>query len=285
MSDRRKKSATKNKIIAYTAAIIIHVLIIGAMIFNFTSKPKTVQAFDADTIDVVKATTIDESQIKQQQDKIKQKDIDKKRLEESEKKRLQKLKEQCENDYQNIIHVYSVDFLSSNFELELNQALSNHKDHFDIVINNAGTLVNEPFVSTSIDQIRNTYQINVFGPIKVIQSVVPLLNNVDNCHIINIGSMGGFQGSAKFSGLSVYSSSKAALANLTECLAEEYKETNVKLNCLALGSVQTDMLNDAFPGFKAQMSPSEMAKYIYNFSVMKPIYINGKVIPVSNSTP
>ena len=95
MSDRRKKSATKNKIIADTAAIIIHVLIIGAMIFNFTSKPKTVQAFDADEIDVVKATTIDESQIKQQQDKIKQKDIDKKRLEESEKKRLEKLKEQA----------------------------------------------------------------------------------------------------------------------------------------------------------------------------------------------
>jgi len=102
MSDRRKKAASKNKIIAYTAAIIIHVLIIGAMIFNFTSKPQVVEAFDADKIDVVKATTIDESQIQKQQDKIKQKDADKKRREQADKKRLQDLKKQADEEKQRI---------------------------------------------------------------------------------------------------------------------------------------------------------------------------------------
>ena len=97
--------------------------------------------------------------------------------------------------------------------------------------------------------------------------------------------MGGYQGSVKFPGLSIYSSSKSALGNLTECLAEEYKEKNIKINCLALGSVQTEMLNNAFPNFKAQVKASEMAAYIVEFSQQYPIYINGKVIPVSSSTP
>ena len=97
--------------------------------------------------------------------------------------------------------------------------------------------------------------------------------------------MGGFQGSVKFPGLSIYSSSKSALGNLTECLAEEYKDKNIYFNCLALGSVQTEMLNSAFPGFEAQVSAKEMASYIYNFAIQRPLYINGKVIPVSNSTP
>jgi len=102
MSDRRKKAASKN-IVAYTVAIVIHALIIGAMVFNFTSKPKVVEAFDADKIDVVKATTIDESQIQQQQKLIQQKDAQKKREELAEKKRLQDLKRQAEEETQRIV--------------------------------------------------------------------------------------------------------------------------------------------------------------------------------------
>jgi short-subunit dehydrogenase len=127
--------------------------------------------------------------------------------------------------------------------------------------------------------------VNVFSPIEIMQNTFPYLEKDKRCHVINVGSMGGFQGSVKFPGLSIYSSSKAALANLTECLAEEYKDKSIFINCLALGSVQTEMLESAFPGYAAQVSAFEMAKYIAEFSKQEPIYINGKVLPISNSTP
>ena len=198
---------------------------------------------------------------------------------------LQNLQSICKKDYDNNIHIYSINFLADNFKLELEKLLTNHTAHFDIIINNAGYLINKPFTETTQQEIQNTYQINTFSPITILQTIIPKLNNSKTCHIINIGSMGGVQGSMKFPGLSIYSSSKAALGNLTECLAEEYKDKNITINCLALGSVQTEMLNKAFPDYKAQVKAVEMANYIVQFSQQQPIYINGKIIPVSNSTP
>ena len=104
-------------------------------------------------------------------------------------------------------------------------------------------------------------------------------------HVINISSIGGVQGSVKFAGLSAYSSTKAALACLTECLAEEFKDLNISFNCLALGAVQTEMLEEAFPGYKAPLTAWEMAEFISKFSVNANKVMNGKIIPVSLSTP
>ena len=104
-------------------------------------------------------------------------------------------------------------------------------------------------------------------------------------HIVNISSIGGVQGSAKFAGLSAYSSSKAALCGLTECLAEEFKGTNISVNCLALGAVQTEMLLKAFPGYKAPLKANQMASYIYELALNGRNYYNGKILPVSLSTP
>jgi short-subunit dehydrogenase len=200
-------------------------------------------------------------------------------------KLLKKLQSECKRDYSNSIHIYGIDFLSDSFSNDIKRVLLKHDSHFDIVINNAGYLINKSFTEVSRDDIAKTYQVNIFAPISILQNIIPSLDNKQMCHIINIGSMGGYQGSVKFPGLSIYSSSKSALANLTECLAEEYKEKNVKINCLALGSVQTEMLNEAFPDYEAQVTAKEMANYIVQFSIQNPVYINGKIIPVSNSTP
>jgi NAD(P)-dependent dehydrogenase (short-subunit alcohol dehydrogenase family) len=97
--------------------------------------------------------------------------------------------------------------------------------------------------------------------------------------------MGGFQGSMKFSGLTAYSTSKAALCSFTELFAEEYKNTHIKMNCLCLGAVQTEMLEEAFPGYQAPINPAEMAKFIVNFAEINGDFMNGKVIPVSLSNP
>jgi 3-oxoacyl-[acyl-carrier protein] reductase len=113
----------------------------------------------------------------------------------------------------------------------------------------------------------------------------PMMGGKVASHIVNIGSMGGFQGSSKFAGLSAYSSSKSALAGLSECLAEEFQDHNIKVNCLAFGAVQTEMLEKAFPTYNATLLPSEMADFVLNFALNGHRFFNGKVLPVSSSTP
>ncbi|MCD4683026.1 MAG: SDR family oxidoreductase, partial [Bacteroidales bacterium] len=116
-----------------------------------------------------------------------------------------------------------------------------------------------------------------------VQALLPMFK--PNSHIVNVSSMGGFQGSVKFPGLSLYSASKGALAILSECMAEEFKEEQIKVNCLALGAVQTEMLSEAFPGYEAPIKPNKMAEFIKNFALTGQQVFNGKILPVSLSTP
>jgi NAD(P)-dependent dehydrogenase (short-subunit alcohol dehydrogenase family) len=153
--------------------------------------------------------------------------------------------------------------------------------HVDALVNNAGLLINKPFDALSVVDWQNVYGTNVFAPVALIRRMLPLLGGDSPSHIVNIGSYGGFQGSAKFPGLAAYSSSKAALANLSECLAEEFKEKNIKVNCLALGAVQTEMLSQAFPGHRAPLSPEKMAEFIAWFTMHGAAFFNGKVLPVT----
>lgn len=153
----------------------------------------------------------------------------------------------------------------------------------DILINNAGALLNKPFIETTIADFEHVYKTNVFGVSEMIRVVLPFMKN--NSHVVTISSMGGVQGSMKFPGLAAYSSSKAAVITLTELLAEEYKESGISFNVLALGAVQTEMLEEAFPGYQAPINAIEMAQYIFNFSINGNKYYNGKLLQVSNSTP
>lgn len=152
-----------------------------------------------------------------------------------------------------------------------------------IIINNAGLLINKPFESTSDDDFDRMFNVNVKSVFKLSKTLLPLLS--ENSHIVNISSMGGFQGSAKFAGLALYSASKGALAILTEAMAEEFKDRKVKVNCLALGAVQTQMLEEAFPGYVAPVNPKEMASLILDFAINGSSFFNGKILPVSISTP
>ncbi len=163
--------------------------------------------------------------------------------------------------------------------------IKQHVNSVDYLIHNAGSLLNKPFETISYSELETVYRINVFAPYYLTQQLLGLLGKTQRSHIVNISSMGGFQGSSKFPGLSAYSSSKAAIAGLTECLAEEFKERNVSVNCLAIGAVQTEMLAEAFPGYQAPLSPKQMAEYIFDFTTKGHQYYNGKILPVSSSTP
>lgn len=153
----------------------------------------------------------------------------------------------------------------------------------DILINNAGQLINKPFMKTSEEEFSKMLNVNVLSHFKLSKALVPFM--LKGGHIVNIGSMGGVQGTVKFPGLSAYSASKAALATLTECMAVELAEYNVKVNCLALGSVQTEMLEEAFPGYESPIMAFEMAAYVADFAQNASKFYNGKVIPLSVTTP
>lgn len=153
----------------------------------------------------------------------------------------------------------------------------------DILINNAGNLIHKPFENLSMEDFQKVYQVNVFGVAKMIQIVLPYMEKGSN--ILNISSMGGVKGSMKFAGLTAYSSSKGAVITLTEVLAQEYEHTGIHFNTLALGAVQTEMLQQAFPDYQAKVQPYEMAQYVVNFTLHQSHLFNGKTIEVSNSTP
>jgi len=166
---------------------------------------------------------------------------------------------------------------------KLDNYLKDNNCNVVALINNAGKLVNKPFLETTEEEFKSVYEVNVFGVAAITKLVVPFM--AKKGHVLTVSSMGGIQGSAKFPGLSAYSSSKGAVLTLTELLAEEFKETGPSFNALALGAVQTEMLEEAFPGYKAPVSATQMANYIMDFALNGQKLYNGKILQVSSSTP
>lgn len=166
---------------------------------------------------------------------------------------------------------------------EVEKFLSSSWKKVDILIHNAGNLICKPFSELTQQDFEEVYKVNVFGVANLTKVCLPFLQK--GSHVVTISSMGGIQGSMKFAGLAAYSSSKGAVITLSELLAEEYKAQGVAFNVLALGAVNTEMLQEAFPGYEAPIAAKEMADYIFNFALTGNKYYNGKVLQVSSTTP
>ena len=177
----------------------------------------------------------------------------------------------------------SVDLSKEQDLTQVEQFLTSSMKNVDAIVHNAGALLLKPFEETSSEEFENIYKVNVFGVANLTRVCLPFL--IKGSHVVTISSMGGIQGSFKFAGLSAYSSSKGAVITLSELLAEEYKERGISFNVLALGAVQTEMLAEAFPGYQANISASEMANYLYDFTLTGNKYYNGKVLQVTTSNP
>lgn len=173
----------------------------------------------------------------------------------------------------------------SNFDelLQVENFIAQTWKKVDILIHNAGSLLHKPFTQITATEFQNIYKVNVFAVAELTKICIPFM--AKGSHVVSISSMGGIQGSLKFAGLSAYSSSKGALITLSELLAEEYKEQGIAFNVLALGAVQTEMLQEAFPGYEAPISAAAMADYIYNFALTGNKFYNGKILQVSSTTP
>ena len=181
------------------------------------------------------------------------------------------------------IETLSVDVCNQDDLQKVSKYLSEHWGDVDILIHNAGFLINKSFESLTKDDFLRVYDVNVFGVAALTQICIPYLKK--GSHVVTISSMGGIQGSLKFPGLAAYSSAKGAVITLSELLAEEYKSAEIAFNVLAIGAVQTEMLAEAFPDYQASLNANEMADYIFNFATTANKFYNGKVLQVSNTTP
>lgn len=180
-------------------------------------------------------------------------------------------------------HLIPLDITQEENFAQLGDVLKKQFGRIDVLIHNAGLLINKPFESLSSMETEQIYKVNVFGPMALTRVLLPLMDTAS--HVVSISSMGGINGTAKFPGLSAYSSSKGALTIWSEVMAEEYKDRGPKFNTLAIGAVQTEMLAEAFPGYQAPLTPDKMAAYILGFALEGHFIYNGKTLPASQSTP
>lgn len=181
------------------------------------------------------------------------------------------------------VTAFSFDISNEKDQIQVANFVKKHWEAIDILIHNAGAIVKGDFSTIRLAALKQVYETNVFGVFSLTQRLLPYMKA--DTHVVAVSSMGGIQGSVKFPGLTAYSSSKAAVINLIEVLAEEYKETGPVFNALALGAVQTEMFEEAFPDAEAGLKPEGMARYIKNFALTGAEVFNGKVVQVSNSTP
>ncbi len=181
------------------------------------------------------------------------------------------------------INTFSFDICKSDDIDKMVNYVKEEWETVDILINNAGKLLNKPFKESTPLDFESVYKVNVFGVAEITRMLIPFMKA--ESHVVTISSMGGIQGSMKFPGLAAYSSSKGAVITLSELWAEEYKESGIAFNVLALGAVQTEMLEEAFPGYQAPLTALEMATYVKDFALTGNRYYNGKVLQVSSSTP
>ncbi len=151
------------------------------------------------------------------------------------------------------------------------------------LIHNAGGLVKKPFIELTDDDWNAMWNTNVMSAVRLLRALLPFIGK--NAHFVTIGSMGGYQGSAKFPELAAYSTSKGALSIWSECMSAELKHRKISVNCLCLGAVETEMFQAAFPGVKAPLKPRDVAEYIGDFAVNGHKFMNGQVLPVALGNP
>ncbi len=136
-----------------------------------------------------------------------------------------------------------------------------------ILVNNAAIGYAIPFLETSPAELRREWDrmaaINIRAPLLLSQELMRRMPRGERTgSIVNLGSLGGIRGTDKFPGLAPYVATKFAIAGLTEALAVEGRPIGVRVNAVAPGAVDTEMLRKAAPHLKTETLPADVAKVI-----------------------
>lgn len=148
-------------------------------------------------------------------------------------------KELSEQTGQTITPVYFDLSNEDEVKLGIKQILS-EKKQIDVLINNAGVAYGGLFTMTSIDKMKEVYQVNVFSQVQIMQLVARAMMKQKSGCIINMCSVGGIETSP---GYLAYGSSKASLIWITKAVSRELGAYNIRVNGIAPGLIDTEMGN------------------------------------------
>ena len=139
--------------------------------------------------------------------------------------------------------------------------IAEESGRLDILVNNAAILLSGPFAEMAMHDWDRLLAVNLRGAVLCARQAFRLMGESGGS-IVNVSSLGGLSGTEKFPGYAAYTVSKFALTGLTEALAAEGRERNIRVNGVAPGAVDTAMLRQAAPHLRTRTGPADIAKVI-----------------------
>ena len=197
-----------------------------------------------------------------------------------------------ESEYASRLHPYYFD-ISDPSEVRQNvMAVKRQFGHIDILVNNAAVEFNELIGMISRENMEKMFRVNVYGAIEMLQAVSRIMaRNENGGSIINISSMVGLRGNP---GQLVYSATKGAIIALTKSAAKELAPKKIRVNSIAPGLTQTEMMEQAdIEKLQRRISnicmgriaqPSDIAGGCLLLASDYSEYISGQILPVDGCT-
>lgn len=158
--------------------------------------------------------------------------------------KLEQLRKRLESQYNNTVYIYPADLSAPEAAKDVASYVMKLKRPLDVLVNNAGVMRNNMLSMVRKSEIDEQFDLNVFALIQLCQLLSRLMIRKKSGSIINLSSIMGHNGSA---GVSVYSSSKAAVLGFSKSLSKELAPYNIRVNSISPGFIDTDMTNDLAP--------------------------------------
>ena len=167
------------------------------------------------------------------------------------------------------------------------QSIIDEGQQIDVLVNNAGISALGLLSMSKVEEIERLFEVNYFSMLRIIQKVAKRMARQRHGAIINMGSIAGIEPQP---GKIAYGSSKAAVMMMTKCLAKELGPMGIRVNAIAPGPIETEMIHQYNDDLLTQLAlesglrrlgkKEEIAKVALFLASEQASYINGEIIKV-----